>query len=286
MKSVPTVSLLLALMAGLAAPARADELGDQGREVFQKHQRTVVTVEIVLKTKYSLPGLGSQDNESKQNLTGTVVDPSGLTVLSLSATDPGGLMQRLMTGMAGDEEDAKIKFETELADVKILLDDGSELAAEVALRDKDLDLVFVRPKTKPAAPMAAVDLGSAASARVLDHVITLNRLGPAAGRAYAVSIGRIAAVVQKPRLFYLLENGDTPTALGAPAFTPDGKLLGVFVMRSLSAKGGGGLGAMFSLQAEGPTAIILPAADIRKGAQQAAESKGEAAKPAAAKEEK
>lgn len=281
-----TASFLAVLVLSFAPLARTDELGDKGREIFEKHQRAVVTVQIVLKTKYSIPGLGGQDTESKQDLTGTVVDSSGLTVLSLSATDPGNMMQRLMAGMAGDEEDLKIKFETELTDVKILLDDGSELPAEVALRDRDLDLTFVRPKTKPAAPMVALDLSRAASARVLDHVITLNRLGQAAGRAYAVSVERITAVVQKPRLFYVLENGSTPTALGSPAFTPDGNILGVFVLRSLNTKSGGGFGAMLSLQAAGPTAIILPAADIRKGAQQACETKGEAEKQNVKKDEK
>jgi hypothetical protein len=281
-----TTALLTALVLCLAPLARADELGDKGREIFQKHQRTVVTVQIVLKTKYSMPGLGAQNSESKQDLTGTVVDPSGLTVLALSATDPGNMIQNMMAGMAGEAEDMKIKFETELTDVKILLEDGSELPAEVVLRDKDLDLAFVRPKTKPATPMAALDLSQAASARVLDHVITLNRLGQAAGRAYAVSIERITAVVQKPRLFYIAESSGTPTTLGSPAFMPDGNILGVFVTRTLSTKRGGGFGGMFSFQPEGPTAILLPVADIRKGAKQAAEAKTEAEKKSDKKDEK
>ena len=281
-----TSVLFAAWVLSLASLARADELGDKGREVFQKHQRAVVTVQIVLKTKYSLPGLGGQDSESRQDLTGTVVDPSGLTVLALSATDPGNMIQSLMAGMAGDEEDMKLKFETELTDVKILLEDGSELPAEVVLRDKDLDLAFVRPKTKPATTMAALDLNQAASARVLDHVITLNRLGQAAGRAYAVSVQRLTAVVQKPRLFYISESSSTSTTLGAPVFTLDGNILGVFVTRTLSTKHGGGLGGMFSLQPEGPTAIILPAVDIRKGAKQAAEAKSETEKKSDQKDDK
>jgi hypothetical protein len=281
-----TAALFTALALGLAPLARADELGDKGREIFQKHQRAVVTVQIVLKTKYSMPGLGAQANESKQDLTGTVVDPSGLTVLALSATDPGNMIQNLIAGMAGEEEDMKIKFESELADLKILLEDGTELPAEVVLRDKDLDLAFVRPKTKPAAPMAALDLSQATSARVLDHVIRLNRLGQAAGRAYAVSVERITAVVQKPRLFYIPESSSTPTTLGSPAFTPEGNVLGVFVTRPLNPKRGGGLGGLFSLQPEAPTAIILPVADIRKGAKQAAETKVEAENKSDKKDEK
>jgi hypothetical protein len=262
-------------------PGRADELADKGRVIFKKNQSAVVTVQVVLKTKYSMGGMGAQANESKQDLTGTVVDPSGLTVLALSATDPGGMIQNMMSGMSG--EDAKFKFDTELSDVKILLEDGTELPAEVVLRDKDLDLAFARPKSKPATPMAAIDLSKAAQAQVLDQVVTLNRLGKAAGRAHAASVERITAVVQKPRLFYIPDSGMTSTTLGSPAFTLDGNILGVFVMRSVSGQGGGM--NMFSLRPEGLTSIIIPASDVLKAAKQAPEAKGEDEKKSEKKEE-
>jgi len=181
------------------------------------------------------------------------------------------MIQSMMGEMSS--ADMKFKFDTELTDVKILLEDGTEVPAEVVLRDKDLDLAFVRPKTQPAKPMAAIDLSKSASAQVLDHVFTLNRLGQAAGRAYAVSVERITAVVQKPRLFYIPDSGLTSSALGSPAFALDGNILGVFVMRSVNTKSGGGMG-MFNFQPEGLTAIILPAADILKGAPPAPEAKG------------
>ena len=264
----------ISLLVSMSPPARADDLADKGREIFKKNQRAVVTVQVVLKTKYSMGGMGAQDNESKQDLTGTVMDPSGLTVLALSATDPGSMLQNMMSGMSS--EDMKFIFETELSDVKILLEDGTELPAEVVLRDKDLDLAFVRPKTKPTTPMVAIDFGKSAAAQVLDHVVTLNRLGQAAGRAYSVSVERITAVVQKPRLFYIPDSGMTSTTLGSPAFAPDGNVLGVFLMRSISSKGGGM--SMLNFQPEGLTAIILPAGDILKAAKQAPEAKGEGEK--------
>ena len=51
----------------------------------------------------------------------------------------------------------------------------------------------------------------------------------------------------------------------------DGNVLGVFVMRSVSQKGGG-IG-MFNFRPQGLTTIILPAADILKAARQAPEAK-------------
>jgi S1-C subfamily serine protease len=256
-------SFLFATFLAIALSS-ADELGDKGREVFKKYRHSVVTVQIVIKTKFSMGGMGAQANESRQDVTGTIIDSSGLTVLSLAATDPGQMMQSVMSGMS--DEDSKFKLETELSDVKILLEDGTEVLAEVVLRDKDLDLAFVRPKTKLAAQLAPLDLTQSGKVDILDQVIALNRLGNAAGRAYAASVERISAVVERPRLFYVPETSFTTTTLGAPAFTLDGKLIGLFVMRTLKGRTGSGMGMMG--MPENVAVIVLPADDILKAVKQ------------------
>ena len=227
-----------------------------------------MTVQVVLKATAS----GGRSAEFKQDITGTVIDPSGLTVLALSACDPCELRRRVSPDF---------KVDSEVSDVKILLDDGTELAAEMVLRDKDLDLAFIRPKGKPAHPMTAIDLANSAPAQILDEVITLNRLNRVASRAYAVSVERITAVVQKPRTFYIPDSTMTATSPGSPAFSLDGRIVGVFVMRAISGAGDG---------RDNPvTSIILPAEDILKGAKQAPEAKGDGEKkeePKAAKEPK
>ncbi len=216
-----------------------------------------MTVQVVVKATAA----GGRSGELKQDITGTVIDPSGLTVLALSACDPYELRRRVTPDY---------KVDSEVSDVKILLDDGTDLPAEMVLRDRDLDLAFIRPKSKPASPMAAIDLANSGPAQILDEVITLNRLNRVASRAYAVSVERITAVVQKPRTFYIPDSTMTATASGSPAFSLDGKILGVFVMRAIS----GG-----SESRDNPvTSIILPADDILKGAKQAPEAKGDSEK--------
>jgi S1-C subfamily serine protease len=268
--------LLFALafaLASTSAPVRADELAEKGRAIFKQHQHAVVTVQVVIKV--TAPG-GARSNENRQDLTGTVVDPSGLTVLALSACDPTEMYQRMMS-----EEAAKYKVDIEVTDLKILLDDGTEIPSEIVLRDKDMDLAFIRPKTKPASPMAAVDMAKVAPAQVLDQVITLNRLNSAAGRAYAASVERMSAVIQKPRTFYIPDSAMTATTLGSPAFALDGNVVGVFVMRAISSKSGGGRNYRDNM-----TTIILPAEDILKAAKQAPEAKGGEEKKEPAKESK
>jgi len=260
-------------LAGLAFNSRADELAEKGRDIFKKNQHAVVTVQEVLKV--SAPG-ASRANEAKQELTGTVLDPSGLTVLALSACDPSEMYQRMLGSDA-----SRGRVETEISDMKILLDDGTEMPAEIVLRDKDLDLAFIRPKAKPATPMASVDMSKTSPAQVLDQVVTLNRLNSAAGRAYSASAERISAVVQKPRTFYIPDSNMTSTTLGSPAFAMDGKLVGVMVMRAVNSKGGATRNYRDSL-----TTIILPADDITKAAAQAPEAKGEPEKKDAPKETK
>ena len=256
-----------------ASLSRAQDLTAKGREIFKKHQTSVVTVELVIKSKFGFGG-GGDARESRQEVTGTVIDPSGLTAVSLSSTDPSGMLSSFMGGFGGDDEESlKLKIESEVSDVKLLTHDGSELPAEIVLRDKDLDLAFVRPKTKPAAPLPALDLSNSAKVEVLDQVIAINRLGKVAGRAYAASIERINAVVQRPRLFYVPGSDTTATGLGCPAFTADGKLVGLFVMRSL--KSGGGAMSLFNMQSPPVISVLLPAEDVRKVAAQVPAAKEE-----------
>jgi len=280
-RRAPILPHALTLICGIfllaAPPAGADELAEKGRQVFQKHQHSVVTVQIVVRSKVSFGGRGAEPNESRQDVTGTIIDPSGLTVVSLSATDPGQMIQNVMSSMSADDE-SKVKVETELSDVKLLLQDGTEVPAEVVLRDRDLDLAFLRPKTKLTTPLPAVDLADSGKAQLLDQVLALMRQGNAAGRAYSASAERISAIVERPRLFYVPETSYTVTPMGAPAFTLDGKILGVFVMRSIKATSGSGMSAAMN-QRDNITGIILPAEAVLKAAKQVP-AVGEGAKPA------
>jgi hypothetical protein len=253
------LNLMAAACALLAATGHADELGDKGRDIFHKNQHAVVTD--------SRGGRSSNPSEIKRDLTGTVIDPSGLTVLALSSVDPAELYRRV--------SDEYNKIETQINDVKILLDDGTEIPSEIVLRDKDLDLAFIRPKTKLTAPMTAVDLSKSSPVEVLDPIIALNRLNRAAGRAYSASVERIDAMIQKPRTFYIPASGSSSSTLGSPAFALNGNIVGIFVMRAVSAGDTSGRNA-----SENVTVILMPAEDILKGAKQAPEAKGDADKPA------
>jgi hypothetical protein len=284
MKKHVTWGVCLALTA-VSFTARADEAAKAGRDILTKSQGAVVTVKLAIKQSMSMGGRDSK-SESKTDTTGTVIDPSGLTVVSLATTDPGGMVKdayaRAIAARGGDM--SQFKFESELSDVKIVLADGTEIPADVVLRDKDLDLAYLRPSDKPAKPLPFIDLKQDAKAQILDEVIVVNRLNQAANRAPAISVGRIEAIVDKPRTFYLLGGSMWGYSLGAPVFSLDGKLVGLLLLRSAKTQADQSSGFMFSnLNQLGMMPIILPAADIVDGVKQALEAKAPAAeeKPAA-----
>ena len=277
-------------VAAVSFTARADEAAKAGRDVLAKSQGAVVTVKLAIKQSMSMGGHDSK-SESKTDTTGTVIDPSGLTVVSLATTDPGSMVkdayERAITARGGDT--SQFKFESELSDVKIVLADGTEIPADVVLRDKDLDLAYLRPSDKPAKPLPFINLKQDVKPQILDEVIVMNRLNQAANRAAVISAGRIEGIVDKPRTVYLLGGSMWGYSLGAPVFSLDGKLVGILFLRSTKSQADQSSGFMFSnLNQLGMMPVILPAADIVDGAKQALEAKAPVAeeKPAASEKPK
>ncbi|HUI05563.1 MAG TPA: serine protease [Verrucomicrobiae bacterium] len=283
MKCSTYVSCLAVAVAGVWAtvPAQADDAAKAGRDILAKYQNAVVTVKLAIKQSMSMGGRESK-TESKTETTGTIIDPSGLTVVSLMTTDPGSAVKeayaRAMVARGGDP--SELKFESELSDAKIVLADGTELAANVVLRDKDLDLAYLRPSEKPveagkrAQALPYVDLARSAKPQMLDQVIVLNRLSKVANRVPAVSVGRIEGVVDKPRTFYVLGQAMWSYALGAPVFTLDGRLVGILFLRIARTQTDQNNGFMFSnLSQWGMMPIILPASDVGDEVKQALEAK-------------
>jgi len=249
---------LIALLALGARVARADEVAAQGRQVVDKWQNTVVTVRLVIKTTMTMGGSQSEEQEEKTDAVGTVIDASGLTVMSLSQLDPAQAYKRMMGGRGA--ETPSFDVESQVTDAKLRLADGREVAAKVVLRDRDLDLAFLRPADKLAQGVAAVDLSQAAAPQLLEQVVTINRLGNSADWAIAPRIDRIQAIIAKPRTIYVPQDSDEP---GTPSFSLDGKIVGVTLVRMSQAAGeGDDLGTLV---------VILPAADVLEVAKQAGE---------------
>lgn len=264
MRLIPRL-LSVAIAAAVMPLAHADESAEKGRAIYEAQKAAVVTVELVIKEKMSMAGDSSNESESKITATGTIISPDGLTVLSLTSTEPSALWSKMMPS-----EDMQIS--SEVTDVKLIVEPGKELSSNVLLRDRDLDLAYVRPKVKPEAPLPFIDLAQSAQPLVLDEVLVIDRAGKVANREHYVGLSRVSSVVSKPRLFYLCgaTAGGFSMGLGAPAFSLEGKVVGVFVLRAIaSSEQGSMMGGMMNSMQDNLAGILLPAAQILEGAAQA-----------------
>ncbi len=248
----------------LHMPLRADDIAQAGRNIVAKYQDSLVTIKITVKIHTDVNGEQNTDDDKSETI-GTVIDPSGLIVASLATADPA----ETLDGMAREHQDMKIT--TEIIDLTIRTADGKEMPGKIVLRDKDLDLAFIRPVKKPATPLPALDLKTGTAPGLLDEMAIIYRLGNIASHAVCITLDRLQAVVQKPRTFYVPGIAAMSTRLGAPVFGLDGNPIGILLLRTApestasTSSSSGGIGGSNMLY------IILPAADIMDAAKEAPE---------------
>jgi hypothetical protein len=265
----PIAMFLVAVWAfSLAAvPSTAQDDRAGARTIVKRWQEAIVNVRVVLKMRVSIGGREMQSMDESVETVGTVIDPSGLTVLSLGALNPGSMMNKMMGSGSGQD---RMEIGSEPTDVKLRLPDGRELGARIVLRDEDLDLAFLRPIARPDKPLVAINLVDEGRPSLLDSVVVLSRLGRVGGWTPAASLQTIGAIIERPRTFYVIENG-AASGMGTPAFTSSGKVIGLLTMRSVQTGRSGMFAMMGGSESLGLLPVILPAADVREIAQQAPE---------------
>lgn len=256
--------MLAVLLAGLSATsthAAEDALITQAKKVFAEQQDSVIWISVVAKISLQAEGgkeaVNIPDREQKNETLGTFIDSTGLAVTALSSIDPS----REYNGREVRTRDGTIKIEANvvLKEVRVTMPDGTEIPADVVMRDVDLDLAFIRIKSgaKEAKGVSfkSVDLKNAASVNVSDDVVTISRNDEVLNRVASVARGQITSVTKKPREFLRA----TGANLGCPTFTPDGKLVGLAVNRTLRGKSS--------------QTVIIPSADVLEIAEQARAAK-------------
>ncbi|MCZ6688267.1 MAG: serine protease [Planctomycetota bacterium] len=257
MKLISTIAAVAAALALSGAPGEARAEGDiraTARALAAKSSKAVVTVELVVSIKGG--PMGGGDEEQEIEVVGTVIDPSGLTVVSASELDPTTMIKALLGGMGGmfpgGDLDSVVK------ETLIVLEDGTEFEADVVLKDADLDLAFIRPRDTDK-KFDWIDLKPRTEPiEMLEEIFVLSRLGRLQNRVPALSLGTVKAIVKGPRTFYICDGEASSGSLGSLAFDSAGQPLGLFVMKQ--AAGGGGPD---SAMAMGFLSIIMGAGSNR-----------------------
>lgn len=273
---------LVALAATTAlASASTAELRDTAKKLSATHKDAVVWLSVLSKTSMGAEGevpaqikaaLAGQEKEEKNEVTGTVIDASGLIVTALGGLDKSSMVdgQTVNTPMGA----IKLKATSEIKEVKVITADGSEIPADLVLKDEDLGLAFIKVRSDSdeakGVEFKGIDLADSAAGEILDECIALGRMDESLNREASLLTSEISGITTRPRTFYRVATD----AVGCPVFLANGKLLGVSVLRS--PKGGSGRNGQIQV-----SPVILPAADVAKIAAQAKEAKPVEAPPAA-----
>ena len=269
MKNIAVIccAVLTFAFVGRAAFAEDAKLKTTAKAALAKYQDAVVTVKLVVKSRTLADGKEVNKSERPVEITGTVLTPTGLTVISESSIDEMSLSAGEFVALSpsGEAVDAgSVKTERETSRVKLLFTNGREIPGKFVLRDKDLDLAFILPGEK-CADMAHIALEKGPVPGVLDDLIVLSRLSKSLNHAPAVSLHPVSAVLKKPRT-YLVPDMYDPLKFGCPVFSASGQPVGITVSRR-SPKATKNLADMLD---DSPDIVVLTAADIHQAASQIA----------------
>ena len=218
------LTLCLFLFAPLAYSATPEKVW---KSLLDENADCVTWVSVTMRVEVSAGGRSMPPQEQKLEAIGTIIAEDGLTVLSLSTVAPRAqLLPRLRTGGAS--------VQVNYTEVLLLMPDGSEVPAQILLKDNDLDLAYVLPITeekssegenRKAFPFVPSRQGNFQSPAVLDGVVSMSKLGRNLYRQSTLRRGWVNAVIEKPRQYYVIEN----TSPGTPVFDKRGTWLGVVV---------------------------------------------------------
>ena len=243
----------------------AGDLANIARTIAEKSQKAVVTAKVVVKMR-----IGQQEQEKKVETIGTIIDSSGLTVVSASSLDPvPGLAALLKANYKQD-----IQIESDVTSTALILNDGTELEADVVMKDANLDFAFIRPRDSSRTFDAITLKPRPTTPKVFEEIFVLSRLGGSENRALALAEGKIRSVVKGPRQYFLCDNNFSKDMTGCVAFGADGFPVGIIVTKA--AQGSGQLegiigGKEQNTQVQIP--ILRPVEDVIESASQAKQVK-------------
>ena len=194
-------SLLITFWFFFTSIASSADIQKMALNVAEQSKAAIVTVRVVLNVKRSIRGQ-TRDEERKTEALGTIINNSGLTVASLSAVDPTTVIRRMIRRSRNSGN----SIESEFKETTLILDDGTEVESDIVLRDRDLDMVFIKPR-QVQFPFKPVKLHPEnKKPQLLDPVFVVGRLGKLGNRAITLNLGRIQSLVKGPRPYYICDS--------------------------------------------------------------------------------
>ncbi len=189
-------------------PAATQPASDHGyAALVEKVAPAMVTVKFVMAYE-------GEDDTTEEEIDGLTIDPSGVVLISSAM-------------MFGPEY---LGVAARPREIKVILPGETEgLSAEVIVRDRELDLVWLRilESDKPR-KFPHVSFKDAAKPALGQEILQVWKLDKFYDRAPYVSSARVAATVTKPRDLFIASGEVT---IGLPVFDTAGNVLGFGVLQ-------------------------------------------------------
>ncbi|MFQ3548855.1 MAG: serine protease [Armatimonadota bacterium] len=221
------------------------------RKIITDNEKAVVNITVVVEETVSYQG-SSEKGESVSQSVGTIIDKSGLVITAYSDLISDSSTYSFMA------DDPDFSSSQTVKDIKLRLNDGNEIQADMVLNDTDLDIAFIAPKSKSEKEFPFIDLSNYTDLEILDPILGISRMGKVGNYSYSSAIDHINSVILKPRKMYIASNIEP----SAPVFALDGKLLGISTWKEMKAGSGDDYDYLL---------VILPATTIQEIAKQALE---------------
>jgi hypothetical protein len=263
--AVVIVSLIVLIASGWAGDVK-----QMAKMVSEKYHKSVVTVRVVIRLKQNYMGQ-TRDQEQKLELNGTIIDSSGLTVSSASALDPAASF-RMMA-----QTNNQFKIESEVKETTLLLEDGTEVEADIVLKDTNLDMAFIKPREAGQSYNTVGLKPYGKPLQLMDELLVISRLGKVGNRAILISSGRVGAYVKGPRSFYVGDD-NLGSAVGCLVFNDEGVAVGILLTKQNQDGGEGGFGMGRRRVGDMAFTVVRPIEDLIEIADQARQVKPAEAK--------
>ncbi|MGA0846293.1 MAG: hypothetical protein ACO3RV_07095, partial [Luteolibacter sp.] len=115
-----------AIVAALTSISHAD-IRESARQLAKEHSESIVWLSVLTQTSMGAEGdvpaqikaaLASQDKEERDEVTATVIDPSGMLVTALGGLDKSSVVdgQRIQTPMG----DINVTAKSEIKEIKVI----------------------------------------------------------------------------------------------------------------------------------------------------------------------
>lgn len=254
-------SLILLLSAGLVMSlcgTLAAQDKSKARDVFNKNKDSVLWVTAVVKSEVTGAGQKVHSGEQKVQALGTVIDASGLIVVSHAQMDPLSLFDKKSRPIQGIP--TLLSVASTHSELKIVLPDGTEVAGRLVMTDAPLDLAFIVPeKADKRIGASFVDMSKSAKVELLDELVNILRMPKHFDQVSAVATSEVSGIMTKPRTYIF--GGRIG---GSPVFKNDGSVVGLTVAYRAETEE--------TATQTPPATVILPAEEVAKVAKQALEA--------------